>query len=668
MPVMNQLSSESSPYLLQHQHNPVHWWAWKEEAWEKARKENKMVLISIGYSACHWCHVMEHEVFENEECAAYMNTHFVCIKVDREERPDVDAVYMDAVHLMGRQGGWPLNVFTLPDGRPIYGGTYFPKMQWLNVLENLVDLFRNDYDKVTEYASRLQEGLTQMNQLDVLHEEMTFQPEYLHVLVEEWSASWDWQKGGNNRAPKFPMPNNWEFLLNYGVRTNHPKVLEFVHLTLKKMALGGIYDQMGGGFARYSVDDQWKVPHFEKMLYDNAQLLSVYAQAYRHEPQPLYKSVIEETVKWLEREMKAPTGLYYSALDADSEGVEGKFYTWTEDELKAVLQDDFEFAKEYYRVDAEGYWEHGQNILLRVASNEEFAQQHNKSLSEVTSVVQRIQSKLMAVRAERIRPGLDHKCLTSWNALLVTGFVEVYKALQDKQYLDLAVQLAEALHSHMKDSSGGLLHVQTNGLSKQPAFLDSYAFFAEAYISLYEVTTKEEFLLRAKALADEALHHFSAAQMGLMYFTSSTGETLITRRMEVQDNVLPASNSAMCKVMFRLAHHFEDSGYETISEKMLSQALPQINHASAYSNWLQAFMCHAFPFYDVVFTGERSLEWLRRLNQQVLPHVLVAASTIESELPLFSHRFGTNSAIYVCAGKVCFAPVTELEDALPLLK
>jgi uncharacterized protein YyaL (SSP411 family) len=665
---MNHLSSESSPYLLQHQHNPVHWWAWKDEAWEKARSENKMVLISIGYSACHWCHVMEHEVFENEECAAYMNEHFVCIKVDREERPDVDAVYMDAVHLMGRQGGWPLNVFTLPDGRPIYGGTYFPKMQWLNVLENLVNLFHSDYDKVTEYASRLQEGLTQMNQLDVMHEEITFQPEYLHVLVEEWSASWDWNKGGNNRAPKFPMPNNWEFLLNYGVRTNQPKVLDFVHLTLKKMALGGIYDQIGGGFARYSVDDQWKVPHFEKMLYDNAQLLSVCAQAYRHEPHPLYKSVIEQTINWLEREMKSSTSLYYSALDADSEGVEGKYYTWTENELRDVLQDDFDFAKEYYRIGAEGYWEHEQNILLRVLTDEEFAQQHNMSLSEVGDRVQRIQSKLMTLRNQRIRPGLDHKCLTSWNALLVTGFVEVFKALRASQYLDKAVQLAEALHKQMRDTTGVLLHVQTNGYSKQPAFLDSYAFLADAYISLYEVTGQEQFLLQAKVLGDEALHHFSDARLGLMYFTSSNGESLIARRMELQDNVIPASNSAMCKVMFRLAHHFEDSGYETISEKMLSQALQQISNASGYSNWLQAFMWHAFPFYDMVFTGERSSEWLVRLHQQVLPHVLVAASTIKSELPLFANRFGTNSAIYVCAGKVCFAPVTELEDALPLLK
>lgn len=665
---MNRLSEESSPYLLQHQHNPVHWWAWKEAAWQKARQENKLVLISIGYSACHWCHVMEKEVFEDRECAAFMNEHFICIKVDREERPDVDAVYMDALHLMGRQGGWPLNVFALPDGRPVYGGTYFPKSQWLNVLENLVDLFRNDYDKVTEYASRLQEGLTQMNQLDVMQEEITFQPEYLHVLVEEWSASWDWNKGGNNRAPKFPMPNNWEFLLNYGARTNQPKVLEFVHLTLKKMALGGIYDQIGGGFARYSVDDQWKVPHFEKMLYDNAQLLSVYAQAYRHDPQPLYRSILELTIQWLEREMKAPTGLYYSALDADSEGVEGKYYTWTEEELRDVLQDDFDFAKEYYRIGAEGYWEHGQNILLRTVTDEVFAEQHHLTLSELNNRVQRVQSKLMKVRQQRIRPGLDHKCLTSWNALLITGFVEVYKSFQDEQYLGMAIQLAEAIELQMVDKNGNLMHVQTNGAAKQAAFLDSYAFLAEAYITLYEASAREQWLLRAKELADAALHHFAEQQLGLMYFTSSKGEQLVARRVEVQDNVIPASNSSMCKVMFRLAHHFEDPTYETISEKMLSQAVQQITYASGSSNWLQVFMWHVFPFYEVVFTGERSKEFMKQAHQEVLPQMLVAASTINSELPLFANRFGTNSAIYVCTGKMCFAPVTEWEHARPLLK
>ncbi len=665
---MNHLSKETSPYLLQHQHNPVHWFAWTDEAWQKAQQENKLVLISIGYSACHWCHVMEHEVFEDKDCADFMNKSFVCIKVDREERPDVDGVYMDALHLMGRQGGWPLNVFTLPDGRPIYGGTYFPKIQWLNVLENLQDLFKNDYDKVTEYASRLQEGLNQLDLIESNDETAEFDGRFLNDVVEHWSQSWDWQKGGNNRSPKFPMPNNWEFLLHYGVKTNDKKSVEMVHHTLQKMAFGGIYDQIGGGFARYSVDDVWKVPHFEKMLYDNAQLVSLYAQAYRQNRDELYKETIEQTLAWAEREMKSDSGLFYSALDADSEGVEGKFYTWTEAELETLLGSDFDFCRKYYAVGKEGYWEHEQNILLRTMTDEEFAKQENESVDFVKQKVRSINTKLLAERSKRIRPGLDNKCLTSWNALMITAYVEAYKSFQQDQYLNSAIELAQSILKNLQKEDGTILHVYTNGKAKTPAFLDSYAFLAESFIALYEASGGEFWLQHARTLTDKAIELFFDENSGLFYYTASDSEKLIARKKETQDNVIPASNSSMCKVLFRLARHFENEKYESLSKRLLSNILPQINYASGYSNWLQAYLLQAFPFYDVVLTGPESELMRSDFQKHFLPNILISASTIESELPLLMNRFGTNSAIYVCTGKMCFAPLTKMEEALPLLK
>lgn len=665
---MNQLSEETSPYLLQHKHNPVNWFAWNNDAWQKAQSENKLVLISIGYSACHWCHVMEREVFEDNECAEFMNKHFVCIKVDREERPDVDGIYMEALHLMGRQGGWPLNVFTLPDGRPIYGGTYFPKMQWINVLDNLQDLFKNDYDKVTEYASRVQEGLNQLDLIESNDETAEFDARFLNEVVKHWSQSWDWEKGGNDRAPKFPMPNNWEFLLHYGVKTSDKNSVEMVHHSLAKMALGGIYDQVGGGFARYSVDDVWKVPHFEKMLYDNAQLISLYAQAYRESKSVLYKVVIEQTITWAEREMKSESGLFYAALDADSEGVEGKFYTWSEEELVQILSNDFDLCKKYYAVGKEGFWEHDQNILLRTKTDEDFAKDENIDIQTLKERIGQINKTLLDKRKDRIRPGLDNKCLTSWNALMVTAYVEAYRALQNEEYLESAVALSKAILKELRNDDGTLLHVHTNGQSRIAAFLDSYAFLAEAFIALYETSGEEVWLKEANNMAQKAIVLFYDSSSGMFYYTAMNSEKLIARKKEVQDNVIPSSNSAMCKALFRLSRHFENEKYETMSRQLLSNILPQINYASGYSNWLQCYLWQALPFYEVVVIGTEAMAIRQDFFRHFLPNAIFAASTTESELPLFVNRFGTNSAIYVCTGKMCFAPLTKMEEVIPLLK
>jgi uncharacterized protein YyaL (SSP411 family) len=360
----NDLIHESSLYLQQHAHNPVDWKPWSQQAFEQAKQENKLVLVSIGYSACHWCHVMEHECFENEELAAYMNQHFVCIKVDREERPDIDQIYMTAVQLMTQRGGWPLNCFTLPDGRPIYGGTYFPKDQWMNVLKSLVYTQEKDPERVLEYAAQLEEGVAKSELIAVPSPVEKWSDEKLHEMLVRWSRSFDSLEGGPTKAPKFPLPNNYLFLLEFARYFQDEKVKNHVELTLDKMLQGGIYDQIGGGFARYSVDMLWKVPHFEKMLYDNGQLIQLYSEAYRFFKKDSYKDLVYQTVAWLQREMQDESGAFYSALDADTEGEEGKFYCWSKEELQQLLDEDFEWVKDYYNVNQRGYWEEEKYIGL----------------------------------------------------------------------------------------------------------------------------------------------------------------------------------------------------------------------------------------------------------------------------------------------------------------
>lgn len=444
----NELIHETSPYLLQHAHNPVNWVPWSESVFEQAKAENKLVLISVGYSACHWCHVMEHESFEDEEVAALMNKFFINVKVDREERPDVDQVYMTAVQLMTQQGGWPLNCFTTPDGRPIHGGTYFPKDQWMHILRSLQYTFTNEPGKVEEYAKNVHEGVVASELIDAPQKMEDFSETKLTELVQRWSRSFDRQEGGNSRAPKFPLPSNLEFLLDYGIRTDHESVLKHVELTLDKMAMGGIYDQIGGGFARYSVDMLWKVPHFEKMLYDNGQLLNVYSKAYRALKKPLYKRIVDQTIMWLEREMMDGSGAFYSALDADSEGVEGKFYVWKEDELEEVLGADFAWVKDFYEVNQRGYWEEENYILLRTKSDMEFARSQGWSSEEFEQKIKVVNQQLLDHRSHRIRPGLDDKCLTSWNAMTIKGLCEAYKVFGEEEYLLLALKSARWIVGH----------------------------------------------------------------------------------------------------------------------------------------------------------------------------------------------------------------------------
>ncbi|MBL7925154.1 MAG: thioredoxin domain-containing protein, partial [Bacteroidia bacterium] len=441
--VPNALIHSASPYLLQHAYNPVQWFPWGEEALRKAQEENKLIIVSIGYSACHWCHVMEKESFEDEEVATVMNKSFVCIKVDREERPDIDQVYMDAVQLMTGRGGWPLNIIALPDQRPLYGGTYFPKEQWRQVLLQLAAFFRNDPGKCHEYAEELTSGVQKLGRLIPVNDDGNRGMPAHPVMIQEWAKQWDREEGGPLRAPKFPMPDGYRYLLAAATQLKLDEAEEQVHLTLHKMAHGGIYDQLGGGFSRYSTDLLWKVPHFEKMLYDNALLVSLYADAFKRRPLPLYREVVAGTLDFVSREMTSPGGGFYSALDADTEGVEGKFYCWNIDELRALLGEEAELAQDYFSINEKGYWEHDRYILLRNDNEEELALRHRTGIEEFRQRIHVIKQKMFASREERVRPGLDDKILCSWNAMMMTAFLDAWAALGDPSLLDAAQKSAD---------------------------------------------------------------------------------------------------------------------------------------------------------------------------------------------------------------------------------
>ncbi|MCB0795896.1 MAG: thioredoxin domain-containing protein [Flavobacteriales bacterium] len=664
----NRLAQETSPYLLQHAHNPVDWHPWGDEAFDSARAQNKLVLVSIGYSSCHWCHVMEQESFENEEMAAFMNEHFVCIKVDREERPDVDQVYMTAVQLMTGRGGWPLNCFTLPDGRPVYGGTYFPPDQWRQVMTDLSATWSQDPARVKEYAARLSEGVAGSELVALNQDPAPFAKKELADYVEQWVPSFDRLHGGPDRAPKFPMPNNLEFLLRYGTLTADKELIDHVKLTLRKMAFGGIYDQVGGGFARYSTDAIWKAPHFEKMLYDNAQLISVYSQAFQAFKDPLYEAIVMQSLSFLQREMTSEDGLYFSALDADSEGEEGLFYVWTEQELDSLLGADMSVARAWYDLQ-QGRWERDRIILLRTRSAEEAANKAGLAMDELERAMDRINGRLLEARSERIRPGLDDKALTSWNALMVRGLCDAYEAFGRKEHLSSAERTMRFLLEQCRRPDGGLWHSYKNGEARINGYLEDYCFSIEALVALYGLTFDESWLRSADELARYCIDHFQDPANSMFHFTSDLDPPLIARKMEVNDNVIPSSNSSMAKGLFMLGHLLYKPEYLTISEQMLQNVKEQMaEYPSGYSNWAQLMTAHLFPFYEIAITGPECLTVRKEMGHHFIPGRVFLGGATESALPLLEGKLLDGTTIFVCENKVCQVPVTTVAEAIKQMR
>ena len=666
----NALINESSPYLLQHAHNPVQWHAWNSASLIKAKTENKPLLISIGYSACHWCHVMAHESFEDEEIAKLMNTSFICIKVDREELPEIDQIYMDAVNLMTGSGGWPLNCFALPDGRPFYGGTYFPPAAWTGLIKELAKVYKEDPEKLVQYAERVVQGIKQNDLIEKHPDAVEINIKFIKDQISKLRENFDLENGGTKNAPKFPMPKNQAFLLRYAFYSKDNDLLNYVKLTLNKMALGGIYDHVGGGFARYSTDSHWKVPHFEKMLYDNAQLVSLYSEAFRITKDALYSQVVLETLAFIEKSLTSPEGVFYSSLDADSEGEEGKYYTWSEDELIDALGDKYEFARKIFSIDQDGYWKDGRYILLINNDIKAVAERFGLSMPELLKALEEIKSLLNSRRDKRISPDTDTKVLTSWNALMIRAYVDAYHALNNEDYLDRAIKASEYLIEKASDGGGGLFH--TIG-SKAPitGHLDDYCFLIEAIIALYQAGYDEKWLNKAKDLSDYAIKHFFDPTSGMFFYTSDLGPELIARKFEITDNVIPSSNSGIAHNLFLLAHFFEDSHYLDLSRQMIQNAISMMKeYPAGYSNWSLLYLNFAIPFYEAVICGNNSDMLGNEIQNRYIPNKILALSKNASRLPLLiKERFiDGKTLVYVCVNNACLAPLENVEQAVKIME
>ncbi len=663
----NSLINESSPYLLQHAYNPVNWLPFSDAAFEKARKENKPVLISIGYSACHWCHVMEHESFEDAEVAKLMNTHFINIKVDREERADVDMLYMQAVQLMTGQGGWPLNCFTLPDGRPIYGGTYFNKKRWMEVLNGLAGLYSENIDKAIEYAQNLTDGINQSELLTTQKQsDLLLTKEVLAAGITKWKTLLDNEHGGPNRAPKFPLPTNYVYLLRYATLTKDQELLKHVDLTLTKMAYGGIYDQLHGGFARYSTDMIWKVPHFEKMLYDNSQLVSLYCEAFTITKNNLYKEIAMDTLDFVTKYWYTQEGCFYSAFDADSDGEEGKYYVWNQLDLKDLLGDDYSVFAEYYEINDTGYWEHGNYILMRSENLAQVLTKYSLTIEELNQKINACKDILKQEVKSRIMPGLDDKSITAWNGMMCTAFAKAYLSFGNIEYKEICLSSINFILNKLSKSDGSLYRTYKNGTAKIDAFLDDYAFTIEALQHCYLVTNNEDYLRKSKGLTQLALTQFANPKSELLYYTNNSSSQLVARTSEISDNVIPASNSQMALNLFYLGTYFGNEDWTKRAEQMLNCVVSEMkSYGPGYSNWGCLALHLLFPFKEIAIVGNNVNEKLLSLYKEGITNAILAVSAGDSDLPLMLNRFDERKTlIYVCENRTCKQPVESVDEAL----
>ena len=664
----NRLSRASSPYLKQHADNPVDWYEWGEEALAKAREENKPLIISVGYAACHWCHVMAHESFSDESIAEFMNEHFVCIKIDREERPDIDRIYMEAAQLLSGRGGWPLNAFALPDGRPFHAGTYFPPEQWTDALSQLSHLYQTSYPRILQAAEALTQGI-RANALPEIVNPLPFTREEYVESFANLIQTIDFKLGGYNGAPKFMLPIGFEFLLQYHYLTGDQQALDAVTISLDAMAQGGIYDQIGGGFARYSTDQFWKVPHFEKMLYDNGQLISLYAHAYQVTKRSRYAEVVEQTIAFAERELRHPEGGFYASIDADSEHEEGKFYVWTKGELESVLdQESLALILDFYQITNRGNWEGEKNILYYNSDKEYFAVKSGISVKDFNQILERSNKKLLEERNLRIRPATDDKILTCWNALMLSGYLNAFKALGKADYLEQALKTARFLEKYMISEDGLLYRVFKDGKVSIEGFLDDYTLLAEAFVTLYEVTFDIHWLNLSQHLTAQIWNHFRDAEHNLFFYTSDLSEPLIARKHETSDNVIPASNSVLAHLLSELGIITGNTEYTDMAVRMAQNFRTEIiQHGPYYANWAMLVGKLTHPDFEIAILGENALAVSHEIQSHYLPTATFAGGLTEN-LPVLMNRLIENqTVIYVCQEKVCNLPVSTVDEVLALI-
>jgi hypothetical protein len=673
--MMNHLQYETSPYLLQHAHNPVDWYAWGAEPLAKAAAEDKPILLSIGYSACHWCHVMAHESFEDAETAAYMNAHFICIKVDREERPDIDDLYMQAtLAFTDGHGGWPMTVFLMPDARPFHAGTYFPKDErygmpsFMHVMAAVIEAYTNRRDQAETIAGQVTESL-QRDELNNSAADSDLRPALLETTYQGLLRNFDPIHGGLSRGqPKFPNPMNLEYVLRVFSHQGQERAKEAVTFSLEKMARGGIYDQIGGGFHRYSVDERWLVPHFEKMLYDNAQLSRLYLHTWQATGDPFFKRIAEQVYDYILREMAAPEGGFYSATDADSEGEEGKFFVWTVDELRVLLPDDqYAAVTAYYGVTAGGNFE-GSNILNVPVDEAEVAKALNLSVETLRSQIEDGGHTLYAARTQRIAPGLDDKLLTAWNGLMLTSLAEAARVLKRDDYRQAAVRHADFLMRELI-RDGRVLRTHKNGVSKLNGYLEDYACLIESLIETYQTTSDARYFIQARALADQVLIHFAAPEGGF-FDTADDHETLIARPRGMQDNAVPSGNSKMARVLVLLTAYTGEAQYEAAARAILRQMSAAMRqYPSAFGEALIAADLLINGVQEVAIIGDPArtetqalIDTLEVAYRPNMIRALSATDTNENAVPpLLAQRSMINGqpAAYVCRHFVCQRPVSD---------
>ena len=663
----NDLINETSPYLLQHAHNPVNWRPWSQHALDEAKKENKLVLTSIGYSSCHWCHVMEEETFANEDVAKLMNENFINIKIDREERPDIDQVYMTALQLMKGSGGWPLNIIALPSGKPLYGGTYHTKEEWNRVLSKISALYHQDPEIAVEYANNVAEGIQEANLITSSEKVGDLTRADLKESIANWKLKWDSKWGGDNGSEKFMLPVNLEFLMEYSFLSKDTFARDHLIKTLDNIALKGVYDHVEGGFFRYSTDEKWQLPHFEKMLYDNAQLITLYSKAYKIFKDPLYEQVVKETIEFLNNRMKNPDGGYYASLDAGSKGDEGDYYLWQRKELESTIENNYPLFQSYFNIKEANKLDGDNFHLFKKSKDSVFQVQHRISEGKIAQYKKEWVQSLQKARQKRNLPNIDDKIITSWNSLLINGLLEAYTAFGNESYLESAISIFETLVSKAY-SDEKLVHSFKPKSKRIDGFLEDYVFLEQASLKLYSITMDKKYLVFAKKLNNAVKAQFSDDEN--VIFTYSNNEKLISKIFVINDGVQPSANAVMAENLFILGHlDYNKKSFEK-SRDMLSAIGPFMKDSpSNYSKWNSLLLKLIYPYYEIAVVGKDAENLLLGLHKEYIPNTLIVGTTSSSNYPLFEQRFIEDETyIYVCEEKTCKRPVKTVNEAIRQLQ
>ncbi|MDA0793603.1 MAG: thioredoxin domain-containing protein [Bacteroidetes bacterium] len=660
----NNLDLETSAYLLQHANNPIHWQRWNKNLYGNSNKEEKLLVVSIGYSSCHWCHVMEKETFENEEVATFMNDKFISIKVDREENPEIDNIYMTATQMMTGSGGWPLNVVCLPDGRPVYGGTYHTKDQWLEVLGKIQKLYENDKTQLYGFAEKVEKGIQEVNQFEYTQEAPAFEPDLLTNEMAYWSREWDRVYGGEQQTQKFIIPVKFNYIQQYQFLNPNPDIESYLEHALITIANSGIFDQLEGGFFRYTVDPKWEIPHFEKMLFDNAQLLTLYANAYKQYKNPLFKKRVYQTFDFLNQKMENSEGAFYSAIDADNNEGEGRYYVFDEKEIKRVAGEDLTLLADYYKIDLNKPFEESFFHLQQHDSLQTILKKYGLSEQEINQKKVEWESAFENLKQQREFPLIDNKIITSWNAQLVSGLLTAYEAFQEDAFLKQAEATYRFIQNQLVDGKN-ILHTFQNGEAKLEGNLEDYAFTIQAALALYKNTGNIDYLTQADKLTKTAIQKFENPDNP--FFTFTENPVLFSNIIAVDDNVIPSANAIMAENLWLLGELLDTEQYKEKAQKMLEGISSYFSggRGSDYSQWAQLISKKAYSVKEVVIVGTHAKELAREFQSHYLPHVVFQMSEEASELPLLKDRyFEEETLIYVCENKVCLRPVKAVTEAL----